>query len=176
MKKFKSKEAGFTIVEVLVTSVVFSIIALTVSAIFVQALNLQRRGAASQKIQNNALLVLESMSRDIRVSSISDQESPSCTATTITLDHPVKGIVAYRLNNGVVEKNESGSGYVPISGTNVNFSRLNYCIVGSLQDDNKTPKVTIISTIESIGGREVIKINIQTTVSSRDTINEFQFQ
>ena len=94
----EKKETGFTIVEVLVTSLIFSIIALSISAIFVQIISLQRRAIAVQKIQDNSLLSLEEMSRDIRVSRISDQESPNCTSTSITLAHPVKGTLMYRVN------------------------------------------------------------------------------
>ena len=170
-----TKQSGFTLVEVLVSSVIFSIIAVAVSSIFVQTLNLQRRGAAAQKIQDNALFVLESMSRDIRVSAITDQESPSCAATTLTITHPTKGAVIYRLNGDVVEKSEGGSSYVAISGSDVSFTRFNFCVTGSLQNDNKTPRVAILSTVQNKSGREILEVNLQTTVSSRDEIDEFQF-
>ena len=45
----KKYQSGFTIVEVLITSLIFSIIAMTVSAIFIQIINLERRGFAVQK-------------------------------------------------------------------------------------------------------------------------------
>lgn len=173
LKNLKDQK-GFTIVEVLVTSVVFSIIALTVSGIFVQALALQRRAASAQVIQENAMFVLESMSRDIRVSVISDQESPNCTATTLTIVHPTKGQVTFRLNNNAIEKSENGGSFVATSGSDVRFSRFNFCVVGSLQNDNKTPRVAILTTVENVSGRETLEVNIQTTVSSRDEAIEFQ--
>ena len=173
---FKTKrEAGFTIVEVLVTSVIFSIIAMAVSGIFVETLSLQRRASASQKIQDNAIFVLESMSRDIRVSVVADQESPGCTANTLTILHPVKGDVVFRLNNGAIEKSQAGGPYVAISGSDVRFARFNLCITGSLSNDNKTPRVAVLTTVENVSGREVLEVNLQTTVSSRDQIFEFSF-
>ena len=171
----KKSEAGFTIVEVLVTSVIFSIIAMAVSGIFVETLSLQRRASASQKIQDNAIFVLESMSRDIRVSAISNQESPGCTANTLTVIHPVKGDVVFRMNNGAIEKSQAGGPFVAISGSDVRFARFNFCITGSISDDDKTPKVAILTTVENVSGREVLEVNLQTTVSSRDEINEFSF-
>ena len=168
-------QSGFTIVEVLVTSVIFSIIAMAVSAIFVETLSLQRRAAASQKIQENALFVLESMSRDIRVSVVTNQESPNCSAVTLTISHPTKGDIVFRVNNGVVEKNQAGGGYIAISGSDVKFSRFNFCITGSLSNDNKTPRVAILTTVENVYGREVLEVNLQTTVSSRDEAIEFSF-
>lgn len=169
------KKSGFTIVEVLVTSVIFSIIAMAVSGIFIETLSLQRRASASQKIQDNAVFVLESMSRDIRVSVVADQESPGCAANTLSIIHPVKGDVVFRLNNGAIEKSQAGGAYVAISGSDVRFSRFNFCITGSLPNDNKTPRVAVLTTVENVSGREVLEVNLQTTVSSRDEINEFSF-
>ena len=171
---FKKSQEGFTIVEVIVTSFVFSIIALAVSAIFVQTLSLQRRASTSQKIQDNAIFVLESMSRDIRVSRVVDQESPNCTANTLTIIHPVKGDVVFRLNNGAIEKSQAGGPFVAISGSDVRFTRFNFCVTGSTFTDNRTPRIAILTTIENVSGREVLEVNLQTTVSSRDVSAEFQ--
>ena len=174
-KEHINNQSGFTIVEVLVTSLIFSIIAMAVTGIFVQTLSLQRRASASQKIQDNAIFVLENMSRDIRVSVVANQESPNCTANTLAIIHPVKGDVVFRLNNGVIEKSQTGGPFVAISGSDVRFARFNFCITGSLQNDNKTPRVAVLTTIENVSGRELLEVNLQTTVSSRDEINEFSF-
>ena len=171
---FKKKEAGFTLVEVLVTSLIFSIIALSVNAIFVQIINLQRRGFAIQKIQDNSLLVLEELSRDIRVSRISDQESSSCTATTITLTHPMKGTVIYRTNGGIVQRSVGGGSYEDVSSSNVNFTRMNFCILGSLTNDNQSPRVSIVTSVQNRTGKDILQINIQTTTTSRNVEDEFQ--
>lgn len=172
---FKTKEAGFTVVEVLVTSLIFSIIAMAVSAIFIQIINLERRAFAVQKIQDNALLVFEEMSRDMRVSRISDQESPACAATTITLIHPTKGTVVYRTIGGIVQRSVNGGSYIDISGSNVNFLRMNFCILGSLVNDNQSPRVTAAASIQNRTGKEIMQIDIQTTTTSRDFIDEFSF-
>ena len=170
----KKSQAGFTIVEVLVTSLIFSIIALSVNAIFVQIINLQRRGFAIQKIQDNSILALEEMSRDIRVSRISDQESSGCTATTITLTHPTKGAVIYRTNGGIVQRSVGGGSYEDVSGSNVNFTRMNFCILGSLANDNQSPRVSIVTSVQNRTGKDILQINIQTTTTSRNVADEFQ--
>ncbi len=168
-------EAGFTIVEVLVTSLIFSIIAMTVSAIFIQIINIERRGLIVQKIQDNALLVLEEMSRDMRVSRISNQESSNCAATAITLIHPLKGTVAYRVSGGIVQRSVNGGSYDDISGSNVNFARMNFCILGSLANDNQSPRVSTVTSVQNRTGREILEINLQTTTTSRNFIDEFSF-
>lgn len=175
MFKCLNNREGFTIVEVLVTSLIFSIIAIAVNAIFVQIISLERRGLAVQKIQDNALLVLEEVSRDIRVSRISDQESPNCTATTITLVHPIKGTLVYQSINGIVQRNENGGGYIDISSSNVNFTRMNFCILGSLVNDNQSPRITIVTSIQNRTGKEISQINLQTTITSRNVLDEFSF-
>jgi prepilin-type N-terminal cleavage/methylation domain-containing protein len=168
-------EKGFTLVEVLVTSLIFSVMAITVSAIFVQIISLERRSFAIQKIQDNALLVLEEMSRDIRVSRISNQESSDCTATTITLTHPTKGTVIYRVNNGVVQRYVNSGSYIDISSSAVNFTRMNFCIIGSLSNDNQTPRVSIVTSVQNQTGQETLKINLQTTITSRNELDEFSY-
>lgn len=171
----KKSQSGFTIVEVLVTSLIFSIMAMSVSAIFIQIISLERRALAVQKIQDNSLLVLEEMSRDIRVSRISDQESPNCTATTVTLIHPLKGTIVYQLSNGIVQRSVGGGSYVDISNSDVNFTRMNFCILGSLANDNKSPRVSIVTSVQNRTGKEISQINLQTTIASRNVLDEFSY-
>ncbi len=172
--RFKIQEKGFTIIEVLVTSLIFSIIAITVSAIFIQIINIERRGLAIQKIQDNAFLVLEEMSRDMRVSRISDQEASNCTATTITLVHPLKGTLVYRVSGGIAQRSVGGGSYVDISNSDVNFTRMNFCVLGSLANDNQSPRVSIVTSVQNRTGREIMQIDLQTTTTTRDVFSEFQ--
>lgn len=174
ISKYRNIERGFTIVEVLVTSLIFSIIAMAISAIFIQIINLERRAFAVQKIQDNALLVLEELSRDMRVSRVSNQESPNCTATSINLIHPIKGSLVYQTINGVVQRSVGGGSYVDISSSDVNFTRMNFCILGSLVNDNQSPRISIVTSIQNRTGKEILQINLQTTVTSRDVSDEFQ--
>ncbi len=166
-------EFGFTVVEVLVTSLIFSMVAITVSAIFIQIINLERRGFAVQKIQDNSLLVMEEMSRDVRVSRISNQDSANCSATTITLIHPIKGTVIYQMTNGTIQRNVNGGGFVDVSGSNVNFTRMNFCILGSLANDNQSPRVAIVTSVQNRTGKEILQIDLQTTITSRSVLDEF---
>lgn len=173
MKNYPNKN-GFTLVEVLVTSFIFSIIAISVSSIFIQIINLERRGLSVQKIQDNALLVLEEMTRDIRVSRIFFQESQDCSAVDITLTHPIKGIVIYRVTNGTVQRVVNSESSIDVSASNVNFTRMNFCIIGSMDADNQSPRVTIITSVQNRTGKEILQINLQTTITSRDVFSEFQ--
>lgn len=177
LKKINEFEKGFTIVEVLIASFVFSIIAIGISSIFIGILTNERRAFAAQKIEENEMFVLEMMARDIRVSKILDQNDLNCGLTTLTINHPDKGIIIYSLNAGVVQKTEGGipEGGIPvdISSTDVNFTRMNFCVRGSGATDLQQTVVTIISSVQNRTGKEKLTFNVQTAVSSRSVETEF---
>ncbi len=170
--KPSEKQAGFTIVEVLVSAFVFSIIAVTVSGLFIQILSVQRRAFASQKIQENGLYIMELMSREIRVSQIENQDSSACALTSLTIEHPENGIVVYSLASDALRRTAGGV-TTNLSASSVSFTRLNFCVMGSGPTDDQQARVTIIATIKNKTGREVLTANLETTVSSRDVQTEF---
>src|ERR1035437_9313235 len=167
------KQAGFTIVEVLVSALVFSIIAIVVTGLFVQILAMERRAFASQKIQENGLFIMELMSREIRVSQIQGPDS-DCNATSLTIVHPINGTVTYSLNNGILERTsvENGANITTdLSSSAVVFSRLNFCIMGSGVDGQQA-RVAILASIQNKIGPEILTTSLETTVSSRDVYTE----
>lgn len=184
LKKLKSlieETSGFTIIETITAIFVFSIMAIEIGGIFVQVLNLERRGFATQKIQENALYVLESMAREIRVSKISDQDN-SCTSSTLSIQHPVNGNIRYWLSNGTVERTAPDGGPAgpnvdtAISSAETNFTRLNFCVYGSSATDKKPTRVAIIAAIQNRTGKEIIQFDLETAVVSRDISNDLLSQ
>lgn len=174
--KTRNNESGFSIVEVMVASLIFSVIVTVFGALFVQVLAIQRKGFAAQKVQENATFVLESIARELRVSRITSGDSqcygaPDPKTASITLQHPVNGIVTYLYDSGrgVVQRNG-----IDISTSDVKFSKFAFCVEGSIRDAFQA-RVTIPATIESTGGRPTDKVivNLQTTVSTRDVATEF---
>lgn len=168
----KNSEKGSTLIEYIVTTMVFSLIVIIIGQVFVQALHLQRRGFAAQKIQENGLFVLEFIAREIRVSTINEANNINCSPvkTTLNITHPVNGAVIYGLNNGVVTRTAGG---VPtnLSSQAVNFLTLKFCVDG-VGADLKQPRVTIVADIENRTGTDSTTYNIQTTVSIRDLSDE----
>jgi prepilin-type N-terminal cleavage/methylation domain-containing protein len=176
-QKSAEKQRGFTIVEVLVTSFIFSIIAITVSGLFIQTLTIERRTFASDKIQENGLYIMELMSREIRVSQILDSaQSPAgdsnCTLTSLKIQHPVNGTVTYSLSNGILQRTAQGV-VTDISSSDIAFSRLNFCVAGSNPTDGKQARVAILASIQNKTGKEILTTNLETAVSSRDVTTEF---
>ncbi len=172
MKDFY-KQKGFTLIEVLVTAFVFSIIVVIVMGIFTNLLGNQRRAMASQKIQEDGLFIMELMSREIRVSQIQNQDSSGCALTALTITHPVNGTVAYTLNNSGVLERTAGGVTTAISSSEVKFSKLNFCVLGSGAPDLQQARVTILASVQNKTGKETLTTNLQTTVTSRDVNLEF---
>lgn len=179
--KIDSKQKGFTLIELMISIFVFSIIALVVGGLFVQILGLERRSFAAQNIQENGLYAMELMSREIRVSQVQsfDQtpagDSTDCSLTSLTIRHPVNGIVTYKLDalRGVLTRTTS-EGTADLTSTDVTFSRLNFCLLGSSPNDQKQVRVGIIMSLQSGAGNNLQTANLETTVSSRDVQTEFQ--
>lgn len=174
-KKFKfkipSSQRGFTIVELITATFVFSIISIIVATNFVDILRLQRRGFGAQKIQEEALFAVESMAREIRVSQVQSPDDLNCGLTSLVIDHPVNGPTTYSVSNGIINKTVGGNTF-PITSAKINFSRLNFCVRGSGVDDEQ-PRVTIVASIRTASGIEGLQFDIQTTISSRDLREEF---
>ena len=164
-------------IEMITAVFVFSIIMVTTGTIFVHALGLQRRGFGAQKIQENGLFVLETMAREIRVSTIQSIDNDCNTGSltsTLSITHPVNGAIQYTLNGGVVIRTVSGLP-TKISTDDVQFVKLYFCIQGSGIDDQQT-RVAILATVENISTtpQDKVSMTIQTMVSSREVSTEFQ--
>src|SRR3989338_9125435 len=160
-----SGEGGFGIVELIITTFVFSIMSIIVATNFVDILQLQRRGFDAQTIQEETLFALEMMTREIRVSQIQSPDDLGCNLTTLSMAHPINGLTVYSASNGIINKTVGGNTF-PITSSKISFSRLNFCVRGAGVDDEQ-PRITIVASIQTVGGQDGLKFDIQTTVSSR---------
>ncbi len=71
----KKSGAGFTLVELLIAMAVFSLIVVAMSATAVSVIKSQRKGFALQNSQETARYILESISKEIRMSVINSADS-----------------------------------------------------------------------------------------------------
>jgi len=167
------QETGFSLVEMLVAATVFTFVVTSVSGLFIQALDLQRRASGIQKIEENAQFVTESITREVRVSKVISGDT-NCsppdplTTATLTIQHPINGTVTYRYDKssglGVILRNDQ-----PITSADVNFKTFAFCVSGSGPDGTQT-RLTMPMTVESASGRPSTRVSasLQTTVVSRD--------
>ena len=69
------KNKGFTLIELLIAMAVFSMVVVAMSATAVSVLKSQRKSFTLQNIQENARYILESVSKEIRMSVINSDDS-----------------------------------------------------------------------------------------------------
>ena len=167
-------KGGFTIIEMLIAATVFSFLIVIVSGLYVRVLDLQRTAQGAARVQENSLFVIETVSREIRVSRIASEDTDCKTGFNtdfITLDHPVEGIVEYTYDidaNGFGSISRDGR---LITSPDVNFSSFQFCVSNSGPDNFQT-RVTLLMTAENVTGKPQNRtpFTIQTSVASRDLI------
>lgn len=167
-------QRGFTLFEMLIALLLFSMIAVIGSAAFVRGMELHRRGAGAQRIQENALYALETIAREVRYSVLqgaSDYDCVNSFASTLTVNHPVNGTVSYSVVNGIVQRSAGGE-TAALSGSDVRFEKFAFCIMGSGFDQKQT-RIAIIARVRDVlSGSNSPVFDLQTTVSLRSIVEE----
>jgi len=178
MTDHHSKQSGFSLIELLIAATIFTFVVAGVSGLFLQALNIQRRASGIQKIQENALYVLESIAREVRVSVVISGDTNCAppdplTTNTLVIQHPVNGTVTYEYNplsvndNCVITRNGE-----PITSDDVDVSAFAFCVSGSGADGQQA-RVTIPMTLQVLAGNSLNSVSLQTTIASRDLLVDF---
>jgi len=171
-------ERGFSLIELMTTIMIFSVIMVSVGNIFAQVMKTQRRGFTGQLVQENVTFVLESMAREIRVSTIQGSPVGDCVssfANTLTISHPVNGTVTYAVSGNRIQRTQGGITAF-LSSADVAFTRFNFCFLGSGPTDDKQVRVAILAHVESmpVAAANKFTVDVQTTVTSRDVASELQ--
>lgn len=176
---FKNK--GFTLVEMMITLLIFSVIIGVVIGLFVSAIKVQRYNLTYQQLLDQTSYALEYMSRAIRMARKSDGAcsgmSPAAnyewTANSIRFEtyHSPSQCWEFYSENEQLKVNRDGIVYELTSDDfEVNFLR--FSVSGWLDSDDFQPQVTIFTEIQGGGSPPQPKINIQTTVSQRNLDEE----
>jgi prepilin-type N-terminal cleavage/methylation domain-containing protein len=179
-------QKSFTLIEIVVAMGIFSLLVGSLSSIFVQALQGQRKTLATQEVLEQTSYVLDYMSRALRMAK--KDVTGSCTGpdyiTYITTNSRVldgktftgPGIKfinsssicqEFFLDNASSTLKESQSGAAPVDLTskNIKINSFNIYYTGTHQNDTTQPKVTFFLDIE---GKNQSRIKVQTTVSQRN--------
>ncbi len=171
--KRTTNNAGFTLIELLVAAAVFMFVVSGVAGLFTTALDIQRRATGMQRIEENAQYVLETIAREIRVSTVTSGDTDCSSGSTpanqrLVIKHPVNGTVTYDYNTtsgiGVITRNSQS-----LTSSDVNVTEFAFCVSGSSADGKQT-RVTIPMTLQSVAGRPTtrVSVSLQTTITSRD--------
>jgi prepilin-type N-terminal cleavage/methylation domain-containing protein len=154
----QTKTQGFTLVELLVATGVFAVVAVLITGAYITVLGYARHAEATASATNSLAFALENMTRTIRTGSayscgtslsLGDCSASGNTSlslrnnegTEITYEHiaPVGSI------NGSIRL-EEGSALYTITDTAVNITSLKFYLTGSSPTDVLTPTVRIVVT------------------------------
>lgn len=155
-----TKIKGFTLIEVIVATALFSIITIGISNLFVSAMQAQRQIASLQAVQENGRYLMESISKEIRTSRIISDEG---TAQVLRIKNAKDEDVEYIFEDKQIKR------IVNLDKQVLNSSQIE--IVGNfyIKKEEVQPRVTIVMDLDykSSKPEQKVGINLQTTMSSR---------
>lgn len=174
------KGAAFTLVEILVTILIFSLIISVAMAIFVSFIRHQKRVLAKQELLNQTSYVTEYMSRALRMAK-KDSDGSCLSQAGLNFENPLGDISRikfinhlendvcqeFSLEGGQLKETRNGN-TLPLTSSKFQINSLCFNLLGESQNDTLQPKVTIFMEIQVKGAEEPPKIKIQTTISQRN--------
>jgi len=161
----KKSGAGFTVMELLVSSSLFIILIAIASGAFIQTLRTQRTVTNLSASLNDVSFVIEQIAREVRTGS---SFSGSASKDTLRFRDPDGIEIGYKHRGSQIGRCEGAcsldSDYDPLTAPDVNLSSATFILQGASSFDGEPPRVTILLSVE---GESNIKINLQTTISAR---------
>jgi len=156
------KRDGFTIVELLVALSLFAIVVSVVAGVFASSMRTQRAVTMLMAANDNASLVLEQMSREVRTGF---QFSISLGGNKLRFINQYGEPVSYELNDSVGSLERNG---VSLTSENVLVNYLSFGLLGEEVGDGQSTRVIIRIGVSSTDERvKDIVTSLQTSVSSR---------
>ncbi len=161
------KNKGFTLIELLVAMTVFSLVMVTMSASAVSILKSQRKGFALQDNQETARYILESVSKEIRMSKINSADSGGGLVSVLNITNSKGEDIGYRFVSQKLQRQVNGGGWQDLNSTNLEVTGSFY-----IRKSASLPAravVTLVMKVKAIGNKaeEEAEIYLQSTVSSR---------
>lgn len=148
---------------------IFSVLAAIFGNVFVTSLNLQRKALNTQQIIENTNFIFEAMAKEIRMGQITTPDSgANCETPSATLSfvHPVNGNIVYTLSVGDLHRVVNGTDTV-LNSNSIEFTRLQFCVLGSASGDNIQARVTLVANIRTKNVKQQDMVDIQTSLSQR---------
>jgi type II secretory pathway pseudopilin PulG len=176
--KTKNLVAGFTLFEMIVSLGVFSTAMLILLSSLLSITSAQRKAVAMSTTEDNLRFAVDTISKEIRTGYDYDcgntggKANCSSGNSMLAFNPGRTGItkVIYRLNNSSIEKSTNGgTSYLPLTGSDIQITKLKFYVIGALTNDNLQPQVTIVLRAEmgSPNSKEKSSFNLQTTIVQR---------
>jgi len=163
LKKEDKKNKGFTLIELLVALVVFSMVIVGMATTTVSVIKSQRKAFALQDVQESGRYLLESMSKEIRMSVINSGDSGGSPLTSLNITNAQDETFEYQFDN--TNKRLLRQGEI-ISPPNLEVTGNFYVSKETFPD---RAMVTFVMKIKPAGLKieEETEIYLQSTLSSR---------
>jgi len=170
---------GFTLLEVIVATAVFSIAVSAISALFVVSVKTQRNVLAQQDLIDNTRYAMEHISRQIRMARRDETgscvgKSPytltSSSANTLTFIDYRGDCLTYNVTGGRINVKINAGAPVDLTSDDIRVNSLYFEVNGEWAHDGRQPRVTIYLDAEAAGAtpESSPQILLQTTVSGRN--------
>lgn len=158
------KEAGFTLLELLIAMAVFSLAVIAVIDVFLVGMGGGKKVFGRQDIQESGRFIMETMSKEIRMSRINTAAGGPYSSVNITNAKTPPQTLNYSID--AINKTISrASDILNPSDVEVTGSFYVQRPAADVQ-----PRVTVVLTLKNRTGKigERAEINLQTTISSRN--------
>jgi len=161
--ELEMKNKGFTLIELTIALAIFSLVIISMASIAVSMIKNQRKIFALQNIQEPARYILESMSKEIRMSQIN---WVSGDKLTLNITNDKNENVDYQFIANKLQRQVNSDGWQNLSPAILELTGSFYINKGSSPD---RAKVTIVMKIKSIGTKaeKQAEIYLQSTISQR---------
>jgi len=163
---------GFTLIEMLVSVLIFSIVFGTAMGVFTSVIKLQKYNLAHQQLLNQTSYAMEYMDRAIRMAKKDDigcidGSNYDETSNSIEFATYHGQCWEFYLEAEQLKINKDGTIY-NLTSADFKASNFNVTVTGDSLGDDLQPKVTIFMEIEGKGSGTQPKVKIQTTISQRN--------
>lgn len=178
--KTQNKKNGFTLLEMIISMGVFAVAVLIAVSSLLALTNAQRKALVFQSTQDNLRFAMEAMTRDIRTgnfyycganlddipptASFKDCSSggPSLNFTNVSGQR-----ITYQNLDNRIQKSQDGGNFQSLTSSDVGIEYLTFYVIGSPDDDEFHPRITIVARGVSGSGSSISELSLQTTVSQR---------
>ncbi len=181
-KKYRKNSAGFSLIEMLIVSAIFSIVIVAAFGVFTSAIKEQRYSLTYQQMLDQSSYAIDYMSKLIRMAKRDNVGDCVATGTNFDGNEPsprpnikfkdykdeCREFSLFPTDGGqrVCQNNDCDGS--PLTSEKFKVTVLKFVVQGDGGDDGLQPKVTILLEMEGSGSAPQPKIRIQTTVSQRN--------
>ncbi|MDD2730769.1 MAG: prepilin-type N-terminal cleavage/methylation domain-containing protein [Candidatus Portnoybacteria bacterium] len=155
---------GFTLIELLTAVAVFLIVVLVITGIFSAAAKSQRKAFALQNVQETARYLLESMTKEIRMSTVNTADSGGLPLATLNVTNPSSCTFNYFFDG--VSKSLWRAGYA-VSPDSVEVEGSFYVSKSALPNTSRVTIFIKVRTRSSASAESYAEISAQSTVAAR---------